>query len=83
MVCTIGTICYKYEFFFRDNEGRPLTKRGPDGKPPINRRLQVRQWGSNIIQKVSYELLRINAQVDCIDAVIKRSNELILLKITF
>ena len=36
----------------RDDQGRPLTKRGPDGKPPINRRLQVRQWGSNIIQKV-------------------------------
>ena len=38
--------------FFRDKDGEPLTPRGSDGKPPINRRLQIRQWSDKIIKKV-------------------------------
>jgi len=38
--------------FYRDKNGRPLTKRGEDGKPPINRELQVRQWSDKIIKEV-------------------------------
>lgn len=38
--------------FFRDKEGKPLTERGEDGKPPINQRLQIRQWSDKIIKKV-------------------------------
>jgi len=38
--------------FFRDKQGRPLTARGDDGKPPINTQLQVRQWSDKIIKTV-------------------------------
>ena len=38
--------------FFRDENGRPLTERGPDGKPPINQRLQVRQWSNKVIRQM-------------------------------
>jgi len=36
--------------FYRDKNGRPLTKRGEDGKPPINFELQVRQWSERTIK---------------------------------
>ena len=39
--------------FFHDKDGNPLTPRGDDGKPPINRRLQVRQWSDNTILQVT------------------------------
>lgn len=38
--------------FFRDANGDPLTPRGSDGKPPINRKLQLRQWSDKIIKEV-------------------------------
>jgi len=38
--------------FYRDKNGGPLTKRGEDGKPPINQELQVRQWSDKIIKEV-------------------------------
>eukprot|EP00095_Tigriopus_kingsejongensis_P010307 maker-scaffold148_size310697-snap-gene-2.12 protein:Tk10307 transcript:maker-scaffold148_size310697-snap-gene-2.12-mRNA-1 annotation:"conserved hypothetical protein" len=38
--------------FFRDPNGDPLTPRGSDGKPPINRQLQLRQWSSKIIKEI-------------------------------
>ncbi len=39
--------------FYRDKDGEPLTERMEDGKPPINRELQVRQWSDKIIKQVS------------------------------
>lgn len=41
--------------YFRDAEGRPLTPRGDDGKPPINQELQVRQWSDRTIKEVTRE----------------------------
>jgi len=38
--------------FFRDKNGKPLTKRGEDGKPPINNQLLVRQWSEETIKEV-------------------------------
>lgn len=38
--------------FFRDKDGEPLTEREEDGKPPINRRKQIRQWSERVIKKV-------------------------------
>ncbi|XP_059085081.1 leishmanolysin-like peptidase [Tigriopus californicus] len=38
--------------FFRDSRGDPLTPRGSDGKPPINRKLQLRQWSDKIIKEI-------------------------------
>lgn len=38
--------------FFRDKDGSPLTEREEDGKPRINKQLQVRQWSDKIIKQV-------------------------------
>lgn len=37
--------------YFRDAKGKPLTPRGSDGKPPINRQLQIRQWSDKVIRQ--------------------------------
>ncbi|XP_023329956.1 leishmanolysin-like peptidase isoform X1 [Eurytemora carolleeae] len=37
----------------RDKDGKPLTERGEDGKPPVNQELQVRQWSDRIIKTVT------------------------------
>jgi len=39
--------------YFRDKNGKPLTPRGDDGKPPINFELQVREWSDRIIKESS------------------------------
>lgn len=42
--------------FFRDEHGRPRTKRKPDtGKPYLNEKLQIHQWGESTIKKVTRE----------------------------
>lgn len=38
--------------FFRDKDGEPLTEREADGKPPINRQLQIRQWSNRTIKRM-------------------------------
>jgi len=43
--------------FFRDSLGRPRTPRDPDGRPPINEELLVRQWSEDTIRPVTRDWL--------------------------
>ncbi|XP_022253400.1 leishmanolysin-like peptidase isoform X1 [Limulus polyphemus] len=38
--------------YFRDKNGNPLTRRGSNGKPQVNKELQAHQWSDRIIKKI-------------------------------
>lgn len=38
--------------YFHDRNGKPLTERGPNGKPYINKAVQAHQWSERVIRKM-------------------------------
>lgn len=38
--------------FYRDEQGRPLTPRGENGKPVLDEKLQTRQWSDRVIKTI-------------------------------
>ncbi|GAB6031085.1 hypothetical protein CHUAL_007896 [Chamberlinius hualienensis] len=49
--------------FYRDKNGKPLTERGANGKPPLNENDGLYQWSDRVIKRIERENWKVHDQV--------------------